>query len=299
MALKIIVIFLKVDVHIYIFGRMELRFVVGCLAGKEPSATHKARAFIMLLSISATYVITDMYSANLTSLLARPGREKAINNLYQLKGVMQSKDFKLFVEKQSPSYGLLENGSGIYGEIWDEMERRQNRYAVESVEEGVKLVRDNKNVAVMAGRETLLMAIFEAGIITKMTENEYENLGKQQKIQVLEVPEGDNPASDPETKRSIKSSEDDKLKPINLKMLQGVFYLLFIGNIFAGLVLLSEISLSKFYKNSKRRPKVQLAQHRKICKKVRHYLRCVRRRFVRMYRNFRHDAFTLTLEYLE
>ncbi|XP_048523559.1 ionotropic receptor 40a-like [Dendroctonus ponderosae] len=144
-----------------------------------------------------------------------------------------------------------------------------------------------------------LMAIFEAGIITKMTENEYENLGKQQKIQVLEVPEGDNPASDPETKRSIKSSEDDKLKPINLKMLQGVFYLLFIGNIFAGLVLLSEISLSKFYKNSKRRPKVQLAQHRKICKKVRHYLRCVRRRFVRMYRNFRHDAFTLTLEYLE
>lgn len=78
------------------------------------------------------------------------------------------------------------------------------------------------------------MAIFEAGIITKMTENEYENLGKQQKIQVQEVPEGDNPASNPETKRSIKSSEDDKLKPINLKMLQGVFYLLFIGNIFAG-----------------------------------------------------------------
>ncbi|XP_048523558.1 ionotropic receptor 40a [Dendroctonus ponderosae] len=131
--------------------------------GKEPSATHKARAFIMLLSISATYVITDMYSANLTSLLARPGREKAINNLYQLKGVMQSKDFKLFVEKQSPSYGLLENGSGIYGEIWDEMERRQNRYAVESVEEGVKLVRDNKNVAVMAGRETLYFDIQRFG----------------------------------------------------------------------------------------------------------------------------------------
>lgn len=34
--------------------------------------------------------------------------EKAINDLYQLKNVMQSKDFKLYVEKHSPSFGLLE-----------------------------------------------------------------------------------------------------------------------------------------------------------------------------------------------
>lgn len=46
------------------------------LAAKEPSQSHKARFFIILLSISATYVISDMYSANLTSLLARPGRGK-------------------------------------------------------------------------------------------------------------------------------------------------------------------------------------------------------------------------------
>lgn len=49
------------------------------LAGKVPSSSHKARFFIILLSISATYVITDMYSANLTSLLARPGRGMSIS----------------------------------------------------------------------------------------------------------------------------------------------------------------------------------------------------------------------------
>lgn len=35
----------------------------------------------MILSISVTYIITDMYSANLTSLLAKPGRGKDISIL--------------------------------------------------------------------------------------------------------------------------------------------------------------------------------------------------------------------------
>lgn len=43
------------------------------------------------------------------------------------------------------------------------METRQNKYVVESVEEGVKLVRDNRNVAVMAGRETLFFDIQRFG----------------------------------------------------------------------------------------------------------------------------------------
>lgn len=45
-------------------------------AGREINSSHKARFFVMVLSISVTYIITDMYSANLTSLLARPGRGK-------------------------------------------------------------------------------------------------------------------------------------------------------------------------------------------------------------------------------
>lgn len=43
-------------------------------AGKELSSNFKVRLYIVLISFSTTYVICDMYSANLTSLLARPGR---------------------------------------------------------------------------------------------------------------------------------------------------------------------------------------------------------------------------------
>jgi hypothetical protein len=76
--------------------------------GKEPSSSHKARFFIIILSISATYVINDMYSANLTSLLAKPGREKAINNLDQLEKAMATRGYDLFVERHSSSYSLFE-----------------------------------------------------------------------------------------------------------------------------------------------------------------------------------------------
>lgn len=43
-------------------------------AGRQPGSSNKSRFFIIILSLSATYVIADMYSANLTSLLAKPGR---------------------------------------------------------------------------------------------------------------------------------------------------------------------------------------------------------------------------------
>ncbi|XP_050305949.1 ionotropic receptor 40a [Anthonomus grandis grandis] len=310
--------------------------------GKVPSQSHKARFFILVLSISTTYVITDMYSANLTSLLARPGRERAINNLYQLKTVMESKNFKLFAEKHSPTFGLLENGTGIYGQIWDLMEKNQKKYVVESVEEGVKLVKDNRNVAVMAGRETLffdiqrfgptnfhlseklntaysaialqfgcpyieeineiLMALFEAGIINKMTENEYEKLGKQ-KEKLPDNLQNDVPTTETATKKAVKVSEDnEKLKPIRLKMLQGTFYLLFIGNIFAGLVLLVEVLCKKYHKEAKKKKKTNNNGDnffKKFWKRFHYYYRRIKRRLRRAYLNFMHDAFTRTLEYID
>ncbi|RZC35778.1 glutamate receptor ionotropic, kainate 5, partial [Asbolus verrucosus] len=133
--------------------------------GKEPSSSHKARFFIIILSISATYVINDMYSANLTSLLAKPGREKAINNLNQLEKAMATRGYDLYVERHSSSYSLFENGTGIYGRLWEMMNRRQSHFLLESVEEGVKLVRDTTNKAVIAGRETLFFDIQRFGFI--------------------------------------------------------------------------------------------------------------------------------------
>ncbi|XP_074037326.1 ionotropic receptor 40a isoform X2 [Leptinotarsa decemlineata] len=303
--------------------------------GREPSSSHKSRFFIILLSISATYVISDMYSANLTSLLARPGREKAINNLYQLEHAMETRDFKLFVEKHGSSYGLLENGTGVYANLWNLMRRKQgNNFLIESVEAGVKLVRHSTTNAVMAGRETLffdiqrfgpgnfhlseklntaysaialqlgcpyidevnriLMAIFEAGILTKMTENEYEKLGKQKELS-SETVENEQKKTSTETRRQTKANEEsDKLKPISLKMLQGSFYILCFGNAFSGAELL-------FYKHQMRyKPR---RNNSKTVIKWRSFVRLKINRMCsslrRLHRNIMHDAFLSTLEYME
>ncbi|XP_050500121.1 ionotropic receptor 40a isoform X1 [Diabrotica virgifera virgifera] len=310
--------------------------------GREPKSNNKTRFFIILLSFSATYVISDMYSANLTSLLARPGREKAIHNLYQLEHAMTSRGYKLYVEKHSSSHGFLENGTGIYSRLYNLMILRQgnNDILVDSVEMGVKMVRDSRNVAVMGGRETLffdiqrfgpvnfhlseklntaysaialqlgcpfveeinkiLRAIFEAGIITKMTENEYEKLGKEKSLSSYEIAENVAKDTNKDLKRQSKAEEEhDKLKPISLKMLQGNFYLLCFGNVFSGLVLVGEILFYKRrLKNKSKRKKRSfiISKWKKIITfKIRKY-RLVLRRF---YMNAMHDAFVSTLEYVE
>jgi hypothetical protein len=43
-------------------------------ANKEKEQSTKSRCMTILMSITATYVIGDLYCANLTSLLAKPGR---------------------------------------------------------------------------------------------------------------------------------------------------------------------------------------------------------------------------------
>ncbi|CAH1995196.1 unnamed protein product [Acanthoscelides obtectus] len=263
--------------------------------GREPSSSHKVRFVLVLLSISATYVITDMYSANLTSLLAKPGREKAIHNLYDLEKAMEIKKYNLYVERHSSSYKLLENGTGVYSRLWELMERQQDNFAVNTVEEGVKKVRDSKNGVLMAGRETLyfeiqrfgasnfflseklntaysaiafqlgcpyieefnriLMAIFEGGIITKMTEDEYKKLGKEKEVS-SEDADVFAPDAKKDSRRQTKMVEDsEKLKPLSLKMLQGAFYLLCIGNATSGIILLIEILFHRHQRKLRRERK--------------------------------------------
>lgn len=79
------------------------------------------------------------------------------------------------------------------------------------------------------------MAIFEAGILTKMTESEYEKLGKQQSEVNPDTKESVKPAGKIENRKTVKAIEDnEKLQPINIKMLQGAFYLLLIGHAVSG-----------------------------------------------------------------
>ncbi|CAG9785250.1 unnamed protein product [Diatraea saccharalis] len=77
-------------------------------SSKEPSKTHKARLVTVLVSLGATYVIGDMYSANLTSLLARPARERPIGTLQALEEAMRDRGYELVVERHSSSLTILE-----------------------------------------------------------------------------------------------------------------------------------------------------------------------------------------------
>lgn len=70
------------------------------------------------------------------------------------------------------------------------------------------------------------MAIFEAGILTKITENEYEKLEKQEP----EIETTQETISTKENRKTIKAIEDnERLEPISLRMIRGAFYLLLIG----------------------------------------------------------------------
>lgn len=76
------------------------------------------------------------------------------------------------------------------------------------------------------------MAIFEAGILTKMTENEYEESEKFESDAYDDL----NGKIKQQQPSKVKKAEKDneKLEPINIKMLQGAFYLLLIGYFFSG-----------------------------------------------------------------
>jgi hypothetical protein len=144
------------------------------------------------------------------------------------------------------------------------------------------------------------MAIFEAGIITKMTENEYENLGRQKEV----TSESENDligGNKKENRRAAKVSEDnEKLQPISLKMLQGTFYLLCMGNIFSGLILVAEILVYKHRKKYIRKKRKNRCVYLKKVKNciVSRVTRCANS-IRRAYRGAMNEAFIATLEYLE
>ncbi|KAK4885196.1 hypothetical protein RN001_001467 [Aquatica leii] len=306
--------------------------------GREPFSSHKCRFFVIILSLSATYIIFDLYSANLTSLLAKPGRENSINNLVQLEEAMMNRDFKLYVEKLSSSYSLLENGTGIYGRLWNMMTKNQESFVINSVEEGVKLVSRSKGIAFVAGRETLyfdiqrfgannfhlseklntaysaiafqigcpyienfnkiLISIFEAGILTKMTENEYEKLEKRSRNEI-NAKNTDLTKTEKEFNKENYLDDSKKLQPISIKMLQGAFYLLFIGCTFSALTLLLEVTYYNQQYKIKKTQRSMKRKYRRLKRKIITSLCKFYNKLRILYRNILHEAFLETLDYIE
>uniref|UniRef100_A0A1Y9J0J0 Ionotropic glutamate receptor C-terminal domain-containing protein n=1 Tax=Anopheles quadriannulatus TaxID=34691 RepID=A0A1Y9J0J0_ANOQN len=249
-----------------------------------PFDGHLARFFSILLWLCATYVLGDVYSAQLTSQLARPARESPINTLGRLENRMNREGYQLLVERQSAFHAALVNSTGVLQRLYRLTRQRSvnDSFLVKSVEEGIRVLQADPKYAVFGGRETLyfntkryganrfqlseklytrysavavqigcpfldslnevIMRLFEAGIVEKITIAEYEQMFGRQKGGVSHAEEtvrtvkSTNSECDTDGTGSGKRKTDsnDKLQPMNLRMLQGAFLVLACGHLFGG-----------------------------------------------------------------
>ncbi|XP_075150149.1 ionotropic receptor 40a [Haematobia irritans] len=128
---------------------------------------YRAKFLMIVYWIAATYVLADVYSAQLTSQFARPAREPPINTLQRLQRAMIQDGYLLFVERESSSLEMLENGTEIFRQLYALMKRQspnEEGYLIDSVEAGMQLITDGmENKAVLGGRETLYFNIKQHG----------------------------------------------------------------------------------------------------------------------------------------
>lgn len=121
---------------------------------------YRAKFLTIVYWVSATYVLADVYSAQLTSQFARPAREPPINTLQRLKEAMIHDGYHLYVEKESSSLEMLENGTELFRQLYALMQHKipntQSGFLIDSVEAGIQLIADGgEDKAVLGGRETL------------------------------------------------------------------------------------------------------------------------------------------------
>ncbi|XP_030556123.1 ionotropic receptor 40a, partial [Drosophila novamexicana] len=129
---------------------------------------YRTKFLTIVYWVAATYVLADVYSAQLTSQFARPAHEAPINTLQRLQAAMLRDGYRLYVEKESSSLEMLENGTELFRQLYAQMRQQQPddhlAFLIDSVESGIKLIADGReNKAVLAGRETLYFNIQQYG----------------------------------------------------------------------------------------------------------------------------------------
>lgn len=137
------------------------------LATEIPHNNDRVRFFTIILWLSATYVLSDIYSAQLTSQLAKPSKELPINTLERLEYVLtHDKGYQLLVEQDSASYNVLKNGTGIARRLFKKMEQQgdNSSYLLKSLEEGVQAILYEETKVVFGGRLTLYFNMKRYGI---------------------------------------------------------------------------------------------------------------------------------------
>ncbi|KAH8358018.1 hypothetical protein KR084_006480, partial [Drosophila pseudotakahashii] len=129
---------------------------------------YRAKFLTIVYWIAATYVLADVYSAQLTSQFARPARETPINTLQHLHQAMIRDGYRLYVEKESNSLEMLENGTELFRQLYALMRQQQpdgqERFFINSVEAGIQLIaKGSEDKVVLGGRETLYFNIQQYG----------------------------------------------------------------------------------------------------------------------------------------
>ncbi|XP_055678185.1 ionotropic receptor 40a [Lutzomyia longipalpis] len=254
-----------------------------------PYGGNRARFVSLILWLSATYILGDFYSAQLTSQLARPAREAPINDLYRLEAAMKWKGYELYVERQSASLAILENGTEIFHRLHSMMmaqNRKSNEsYLISSIEEGVYMVMMSDRKVVLGGRETLFFNMKRYGVKKfQLSEKLYtrysavavpngcpfldilnnilirlfesgilDRMTNKEYEKMFESTKIKTPKQEidktSQKPAKINFEEEHILKPVSLKLLQGAFYTLLIGYILSGIVLLLECEWKKPRRN--------------------------------------------------
>nr|XP_041632975.1 ionotropic receptor 40a [Drosophila kikkawai] len=129
---------------------------------------YRAKFLTIVYWIAATYVLADVYSAQLTSQFARPARETPIDTLQRLQAAMIRDGYSLYVEKESSSLEMLENGTELFRHLYALMRQQhpdgRQSFLIDSVEAGIQLIaKGGEDKAVLGGRETLYFNIQQYG----------------------------------------------------------------------------------------------------------------------------------------
>lgn len=103
------------------------------------------------------------------------------------------------------------------------------------------------------------MGIFEGGILTKMTEDEYELLGRSQTVAAEDPstaldpgkPDGTTDTDKTKSKASQTTDDMEGIRPISIKMVQGAFIVVMMGHSCAGFIFYCPKYLNKLYDNIK------------------------------------------------
>ncbi|XP_041675526.1 ionotropic receptor 40a [Drosophila eugracilis] len=145
-----------------------IMFIFIFAACHELCKDNRSKYLTVIYWIAATYILADVYSAQLTSQFARPALEPPINTLQRLQAVMMRDGYRLYVEKESNSLEMLENGTELFRKLYTLMRQQnpdtQQGFFIDSVESGIQLIAQSReDKAVLGGREALLFNIQQYG----------------------------------------------------------------------------------------------------------------------------------------